>query len=88
MDRREALGLTVTLIGLIVVLLGVSLAYKAYTGYKPLKPSSQSLNEAITGATFDLVNIAAKIGYIALIVWAGGLLMARDIELLRGGGGG
>jgi hypothetical protein len=83
LNRREAIGLSVTIVGLVVVLVGAFLAYKAYVDYRPLHPSSPSLSEAITGATFDLVNVAAKIGFIALIIWAGGLIMARGIEVLR-----
>ncbi len=89
--KPEHVGLALVVIGLIVVLFGAYLAYQAYQAYKPLRGGG-SLEETISTSVMELVNLAFKLAYIGVIVWAGGILLRNGVDAFKvgrkGGGGG
>jgi hypothetical protein len=81
--KREHVGLVLVIVGLVVVLAGAYLAYAAYKSYKPLKASPGGIEETISVTVMKLVDLAFKLAYIGVIVWAGGILLRNGIEAYK-----
>ncbi len=77
------LELLLIAVGLIVILAGAFLAFEAYESYEAPMAGCGDVEGAVTAATLSLVDVAARIGFIALIIWAGSLILSKGIELLR-----
>ncbi|MET1160465.1 MAG: hypothetical protein ABWW65_05835 [Thermoprotei archaeon] len=76
------IGLAVLLIGVVIIIFSISLAFNAYETYKPILPQAKSLDEAITNTAYELVNLVLKLGFLGIIVWGGGLLLRHGIGML------
>jgi len=74
------MGLILVIIGLIIILTGVYLAYNAYQEYKPILPKATSLDEALTNTAYELVNLVLKLGFLGVIIWGGGILLKHGIH--------
>lgn len=81
--RREHVGLVLVIVGLIVVLAGAYLAYAAYKSYRPLEASPGGIEETISVSVMKLVDLAFKLAYIGVIVWAGGILLRNGVEAYK-----
>jgi len=73
-------GLILVVMGLIIIVAGVYLAYNAYQEYKPILPKAASLDEAITNTAYELVNLVLKLGFLGIIIWAGGILLKHGVH--------
>jgi len=74
------LGLAIALLGVALIVYGAYLAYSAYVSYSPLLPKAQSLTEAITNTAYELLNLVFKIGFLGVMVWAGGILAKHGLS--------
>lgn len=66
-----------------IVLFGAYLAYGTYKTYKPLKASPGGLEETISVSVMKLVDLAFRLAYIGVIVWAGGILVRNNVEAYK-----
>ncbi len=80
-DNSLAVG--ILLLGLVIILLGVAYAFNSYKNYKPLLPKGNTLEEAITNSTFDLVNLAAQLAFLGVGIWGGAILLREGLRHLR-----
>ncbi len=80
--------------GAVLLAVGVALvlaaALAAYHEYKSVSPeiagaisSAAGLEEVVRAVMGPLVVVLLKIAFLSLIIWAGGVLTARGVELLR-----
>ncbi len=74
------IGLVLVIIGLVIIVSGVYLAYNAYQEYRPVLPKATSLDEAITNTAYELVNLVLKLGFLGVIIWGGGILLKHGIH--------
>ncbi|ABM80164.1 hypothetical protein [Hyperthermus butylicus] len=82
--RLELLMATILIvIGVVVVVAGALAAYHAYAMYNPVLPPAERLDQAIAYTSYELVNLAARLGFLGLMIWAGSVLLLRGIELLQ-----
>ncbi len=81
--RSEHVGIVLVVVGLALVLFGAYLAYAAYTAYKPLAVKGGSLESVVSVSVMKLVDLAFKLAYIGVIVWAGGILLKNGIEAYK-----
>ncbi len=78
-------------IGLVLILIGVAMvgfsfyeAYRAYLNYKPVVPQGGSnLAEAVSNASFELINLAARLAFVGIMVWAGSVMLKYGVGLVR-----
>ena len=80
---KNIVGLVLVGVGLAILCIGALLAYDAYRGYKPITPQTKSLEEAITTTTYDLVNLAVKLGFLGVLVWSGSIPLRYGVEMVR-----
>jgi hypothetical protein len=76
----HVIGFTLVLVGLVIVVLGAYLAYDAYQTYRPVLPKASTLDQAITNTTYELVNLVLKLGFLGILVWAGGMILNHGIS--------
>lgn len=76
------LGVILLLLGVGVVGYCIYLAYVAYETYKPVLPAARSLDEAITNTAYELLNLVLKLGFLGIMVWAGGLLLKHGAGMI------
>ena len=76
------LGLILIILGIALVLLGAYLAYEAYMTYKPLIPKSPNLTVTLTSSMYELLNLVIKIGFLAIVIWAGSILLTKGVNIL------
>ncbi len=82
----NTITLTILVIGLLIVLLGAFYAFYAYKNYEPILPRGNTLEEAITNSTYDLVNLAAQLAFLGLGIWAGAVLVREGLKHLHSPG--
>ncbi len=46
-------------------------------------PRTSDLAAAITGTVYELLNLIIRIGFLAILVWAGSILLSKGIEVLE-----
>lgn len=81
------------LVALVLIVLGVALvvfsfyeAFLAYTNYRPVMPKVEGdLAKAVSSASFELINLAARLAFIGVMVWAGSVVLRNGIDLLKAG---
>jgi len=75
-------GLILTCIGSLIVILGVYLAYQCFQTYSPILPKAESLSEALTNTTYELVNLVLKLGFLGVMIWGGSVLLRHGIHVV------
>lgn len=76
------LGIALFIVGTGVVVFGMILAFEAYQSYTPSLPQAQTADEAIGNALNSIVILAVKIGFLAVMMWGGGILLRHGVGLL------
>lgn len=82
----KAIALALVGLGVALLLFSFYQAFQAYTNYKPVMPQvSGDLAQAVTNASFELINLAARLAFIGVMVWAGSVVLRNGIDLLKSG---
>ena len=75
-------------LGVGIALIVVSFAYALLSMLnQPLIPSSSNVAEAIGLAIAPLMNACIKVLFLGVMIWAGSIVSARGISLIKAGGG-
>lgn len=75
-------GLVLVVVGLVIIVGSVFVAYDSFLRYKPLLPKAETLDQAITNTTYELVNIVIKLGFLGVMVWGGGLILKYGVAVI------
>ena len=82
-----AAGAVLLAVGVALVLAAALAAYQEYKAVSPEIASAVSgaagLEEVVRAVMGPLVVVLLKIAFLSLVIWAGGVLTARGVELLR-----
>jgi len=78
----QGIGTILLVIGIGIVVFGAFLAYDAYNTYKPVLPRAESLEQAITNTSYELVNLVLKLGFLGVMIWAGSVLLNHGVSAL------
>lgn len=70
-------------IGSFLILTAAVIAYISFHGYTVLDVKGSTIDEAIVSLVRSLADLAAKLGFLGIIVWAGGILLKYGIQLLK-----
>lgn len=76
------IGLILVILGLIIIIGSVLVAYDSFLHYKPMLPKAETLDQAITNTTYELVNIAIKLGFLGIMMWGGGLIVKYGVTII------
>lgn len=83
MEKTFILGLIMILIGITIIVFTSFIAYTAYMNYRPFIPFTNDLSQAITNASFELINLAAKIAFLGVMLWGSSILLKNGINLIK-----
>ena len=75
-------GLILTCIGSLIVIIGAYLAYQCFQTYTPILPRAESLSEALTNTTYELVNLVLKLGFLGVMIWGGSVLLRYGAHII------
>jgi hypothetical protein len=79
-NMASILGVILSLLGAGAVIGSIYLAYVGYETYKPILPQAESLDIAITYSSYELINLAIKLGFMGIMVWGGGVLLKHGLH--------
>lgn len=80
---NKSIGLILLLIGVLVILVAIVVAFNAFYTYKLPEIRGSSLEELISSLINILVEIALRLGFLGLAVWAAGILLKYGVSLLK-----
>jgi len=75
-------SLVLIAIGISLIVIGAATAYSSFLQYTPVLPKSSSLSEAITNTAYELVNLVAKLAFLGLVIWSGGISLKYGLNAL------
>lgn len=76
-------GLGLTLAGALLIFLAALIAYKSFYDYRVPASQASGIEAAITFLISVLVDVAVRLGFLGIIVWAGGILLRYGIQSIR-----
>ncbi|MEM3346170.1 MAG: hypothetical protein QW081_03390 [Desulfurococcaceae archaeon] len=76
-------SVTMIAIGIVLVLIAAFIAYISFYGYSIPRIEGSSVDEAIISLVYSLTDLAARLGFLGIMVWAGGILLKYGIQLLK-----
>jgi len=76
-------AIPLTVGGTLMVCLAVYIAFTFFYSYRVLPVGGASIEEAISSLVNALVEIAVRLGFLGLVVWAGSVLLRHGIASLR-----
>ena len=86
--RAEALlAYLLVFSGLALVLTVFRYSIDAYNNYKVALPEAGSLESLLAGGAEVLLDLLVRIAFLGVALAAGSVLLARGVDLLRGGKG-
>lgn len=78
-------GLGLILIGVVLIVLATYIAYQSFYGYRLpwLVAQASNIESAIISLVNTLVELAARLGFLGIMVWAGSILLKYGVQSLR-----
>lgn len=70
-------------VGSLLIVISAVIAYISFHGYNVLEIKGSSIDEAIVSLVHSLADLAARLGFLGIIVWAGGILLKYGVQLLK-----
>lgn len=70
-------------IGVALIVIAAITAYSSFYGYRLPTIRGSTLEESITLLINALVDIAVRLGFLGVVVWAGGVLLKHGVQLFR-----
>ncbi|MEM1831745.1 MAG: hypothetical protein QXJ97_09495 [Desulfurococcaceae archaeon] len=69
--------------GIVLILIAAFTAYTSFYGYSIPRIEGSSVDEAVISLVYSLTDLAARLGFLGIMVWAGGILLKYGIQLLK-----
>jgi hypothetical protein len=76
-------GLILVLVGLVVIIVAITLAYNAFYNYQLPEITGSTIEEIIASLMRALVEVAVRLGFLGIIVWAASILLKHGITLMK-----
>lgn len=79
------IGVGLIIAGAVMVIFGAIIAYISFYGYtlSTRQISTASLEVVVASLVYMLVEVAVKLGFLGIIIWAGGILLKYGIQSIR-----
>ena len=84
--RAPLIFLALILLGLVFIVLAVSIAFSSFYSYRLPGIEGSGIEEAVVKLVNTLVDIAVRLGFLGITVWAGSLLIGHGIKGLKSEG--
>lgn len=81
--KVEYIGLTLIGLGVAFILIAVLMAYGSFYGYSLPEITGRDIDTVITSLVNALVDIAVRLGFLGIIVWAGSILLKYGVQALK-----
>lgn len=81
--KIENIGLGLIALGVAFILIAVIIAYQSFYGYKLPGIPSGNIDQVIASLVNTLIEIAVRLGFLGIVVWAGSILLKYGIQILR-----
>lgn len=78
---RFAVALIV--LGVAIVVVAVVIAYQSFYNYELPEIRGATIEEAIISMMGALTEIAVRLGFLGIMVWAGGVLLKYGVQLMK-----
>lgn len=76
-------GLILIAIGAILVIIAAVIALQSFYGYIAEIPRGQGIEDTITSLVNILVELAIKLGFLGVAVWAGSILLKYGVQSIK-----
>jgi hypothetical protein len=76
-------GLTLIVVGAVLVVVAASIAFSSFYGYSVQIPRGQNIEDTITSLINVLVELAIKLGFLGVVVWAGSILLKYGVQSIK-----
>ncbi|MEM1562065.1 MAG: hypothetical protein QXV75_03640 [Candidatus Bathyarchaeia archaeon] len=82
---HKYVGLGLILIGIVLIVLAAYIAYQSFYSYRLpwFYTQASNIEAAIISLVNTLVELAARLGFLGLMVWAGSILLRYGVQSLR-----
>lgn len=81
--KAEYAGFSLVILGVFFIVVAVIIAFQSFYGYMLPEITGKNIDEVITSLVNALVNIAVRLGFLGIIVWAGSILLKYGIQALK-----
>lgn len=81
--KIEYIGLGLVALGVTFILIAVIVAYLSFYGYTLPGIPSGNIDQVIASLVNTLIEIAVKLGFLGIMVWAGSILLKYGIQALK-----
>jgi len=79
---RFKLGFTLTIIGALLVIVPAIIALQMFYTYALPALSTTTIEESILALIYLLAEIAIRLGFLGITVWAGSILLKHGLSIL------
>lgn len=76
-------GITLIIVGAVLVVIAAFIALQSFYGYTIQISKGQNLEDTITSLVNVLVELAIKLGFLGVIVWAGSILLKYGVQSIK-----
>lgn len=80
---HKYVGLTLTIMGTSIIVLATLMAYHSFYNFKLPQVQTSNLEATIVSMINLLVEIAIRLGFLGIKLWAGSILLKHGIPALR-----
>lgn len=70
-------------VGAMLIIIAALVAFLSFYGYRVPEMTGISLEESITRLVYALVDIAVRLGFLGVMVWAGSILLKHGIQSMK-----
>lgn len=77
------ISISLILTGVVLIVVVALMAFQSFYGYRIPEFTGTTLEESISRLVYALVDIATRLGFLGVVVWASGILLKYGIQLLR-----
>ena len=77
------IGSTLVAVGIAVILIAIATAITSFYDYRIPEISGSTLDDVLVKLVGILVDVAIRLGFLGVIVWAGSILLKYGIPLIK-----
>lgn len=70
-------------VGTVLVVVAAVVAFNSFYGFVLPEVKGSTIEEAVISLVRNLVELASKLGFLGVVVWAGSVLLKYGVQLLK-----
>ncbi|MEM3927112.1 MAG: hypothetical protein QXU13_06005 [Desulfurococcaceae archaeon] len=76
-------GIALIIMGAVLIIIAAITAYTSFHGYKLPEVANESIDMAIISLVRTLADIAIRLGFLGIMVWAGSIFLRYGIQSIK-----